>query len=96
MSEIEDDEGMDFVKHFQGAFAATEAVQERLARERKAARTPKQKARKGPPTKQKNFRATVDTLAKIEALAKLLGASETDVIVLAINELHKTRIGAPK
>jgi len=49
MSEIEDDEGMDFVAHFKGEFASANAVRERLARERKAARTPAQKARKGPP-----------------------------------------------
>jgi hypothetical protein len=93
MSEIEDDEGMDFVAHFKGEFASANAVRERLARERKAARTPAQKARKGPPTKQKNFRATADTLAKIEALAKLLDLNDTDVIVMAVDELAKARLG---
>jgi len=96
MSEIEEEEGMDFVAQFKGQFASMDAMKERMTRERKAARTPAQKARKGPPTKQKNFRATAETLAQMQALAKHLDLNDTEVIALAIDRLAKTELGAKK
>jgi hypothetical protein len=96
MSETEAEEGMDFVSQFQGAFAPKDAMLARLKRERRAAETPKQKARRGPPKKQVNFRATAETLAQLEALAKQLDQSATDVIALAINLLARTHLGAKK
>jgi hypothetical protein len=95
MSEIEE-EGEDFLAQFKGQFASMDAMKDRLARERKAGRTPAQKARKGPPKKQVNFRATLETLAQLDALAKHMGESTTDVIAMAIDELHKAHLGAKK
>jgi chromosome partitioning protein len=96
MSENETEEGMDFVSQFQGAFAAKDAMLERLKRERRAAETPKQKARRGKPKKQVNFRATEETLKQLEDLAEGLGKSTTDIIALAIDMLARTHLGAKK
>jgi hypothetical protein len=96
MSETEQEEGMDFVSQFQGAFASKDAMRARLERERRAAETPKQKARRGPPKKQVNFRATVETLAQLDTLAAALGKSTTDVIALAIDMLARAQLGTKK
>jgi hypothetical protein len=47
MSENETEEGMDFVSQFHGTFASKEVMLARLERERRAAETPKQRARRG-------------------------------------------------
>jgi hypothetical protein len=89
-----EEEGMDFVSAFKGTFASHQAIEQRLKAERRAGLTPKQRAKKGPPKKQINFRATAETKALIEALGEHLGKSVTDVIALAVEELAKSKLGA--
>ncbi len=91
-----DDEGMNFISAFRQKFAADPTrTNERRKAERRANLTPKQRARvKGPPKTQKNFRASVETVAQLKALVKKTGKSETDVIAGAIDSLAKQVLGA--
>jgi hypothetical protein len=92
-----EEEGEDFLAIFKGQYATNmDDVKQRMARERKAGRSAAQKARKKPPTTQKNFRATATTLAQLEALAKHLNLNDTAVIAMAIDELAKVRVGVKK
>lgn len=93
----EDAEGMDFLAAFTEKFGANpERTKARRKAERRANLTPKQRARtKGLPKKQKNFRASAETLAQLKALVSCTGKSETDVIAEAIADLaakHKAGI----
>jgi hypothetical protein len=60
---------------------------ERLAAERRAGLSPKQRARKGVAKEQMNIRVTVQTRATIEDLAGHLDITLTDVIEKAIKAL---------
>ena len=63
--------------------------------ERRAGRTAKQRerARKAPPKKQLNIRATAETRALIDRLCQHLDVSQTDVVELAIVELAARSLG---
>ena len=97
MAEAED-EGMDFVSMFAGEFKNRDGVDARLRAEKIAGLTQKQRASriKKTPKKQINFRASVETIALMDALAKHLEVGTTDVIVMAIEELAKAKLGAKK
>jgi hypothetical protein len=86
----ETEEGMDLVSAFKGRFGSIEGTRERLKAERRAGLTPKQRAKKAPPKKQVNFRATAETRALIRALAEHLDVSATDVIERALHALAET------
>lgn len=95
----DDAEGMDFLAAFTEKFGANpERTKARRKAERRANLTPKQRARtKGLPKKQKNFRASAETLAQLKSLVSHLGKSETDVIAEAISDLSsKHNVGARK
>jgi hypothetical protein len=83
MAEIE--EGMNFLSQLKGGFGLIEGTRERLKAERRAGLTPKQRAKKGPPKKQVNFRATAETRALIKAMSAHLDTDDTDVITRAIH-----------
>jgi hypothetical protein len=83
-------EGMDFVSAFRDKFAAPERMQVRLQAERRAGRTPKQRARKAIRDEQVNFRASKETRALIGALAEHLDVSMADVMERALQELAKS------
>jgi hypothetical protein len=88
-----EDEG-DRSSSFRGLFGSRKKVQDRLAAERKAGLTAKQRAarnEKAPPKQQVNFRASAETKARLEALAKLLNKSTTGTIELATEELAKAK-----
>ena len=65
---------------------------ERLAAERRAGLSPKQRARKGVAKEQMNIRVTAQTRATIEDLAAHLDVSLTDVFARAIQALA---VGTP-
>jgi hypothetical protein len=98
---VAEEEGMDFARLFRdqvgnstfGKDAARTEV--RLAAERKAGLTAKQRAaRKKPPKKQNNFRASPDTLAQLNALMRHLKTTKTGVIATAIAMLAERELGA--
>ena len=81
------DEGMDFKAVFNSQFGSRTRTEERLKAERRAAMTPKQRARKATRTEQVNFRCTPETRAQLERLAKALDQSMAEVITTAIARL---------
>ena len=83
----ETEEGMDFLADLKGGFGLIERTRARLKAERRAGLTPKQRAKKGPPKKQVNFRATAETRALIKAMSAHLDTDDTDVITRAIHAL---------
>jgi hypothetical protein len=88
MDDISEEAGLDFIGAFTDKFAQREKTQGRLKAERKAGLTPAQRNRaKGPPKKQINFRATLETEALIHALAEHLDKSVTDVMATAVEAL---------
>ena len=90
---IESEEGADFVSAFKEKFAGDPSrTKARANAERRAGMTPKQRARRGVPKAQKNFRASKETLAQLKALVARTGLTETDVIALAIDALAKSRL----
>jgi uncharacterized protein (DUF1778 family) len=58
--------------------------------------TPAQRSRKGPPKTQINFRATAETKAQLDALARQTGRSMTDLIAHAVDVLAERLLGAKK
>jgi hypothetical protein len=66
---------------------------ERLAAERRAGLSPKQRARRGTAKTQLNVRATDETRATIDALAGHLDVSITEVIARAVAALAKSTPG---
>jgi predicted DNA-binding protein len=92
MTEIE--EGTDYRQLFKSEFAKNRAgTDKRLKAERIASMTVKQRqarAARKPPKKQVNFRATEETRQLINALAKHLDKSVTDVIEMAVETLAKS------
>jgi hypothetical protein len=93
----DEDEGMDdFEKQFATKFGTNKAAtDERLTAERRAGLTAKQRAArraKPPPKRQKNFRASPETLAQLEALTARLDMSDTDIITMAIDRLAKAEL----
>lgn len=84
MADQEDDDEADWTGMFKNRFKSRDGVDQRLQAERKAGRTEKQRARKGPAKTQINFRATAATKAQIDALVAHLEKNATDVIALAI------------
>ena len=86
MADLEEDEGS-WETLFKDKFKSKDGTEKRLAAERRAGRTAKQRERRGPPKTQINFRATAETKAVIDALANHLGKSATDVLVQAVEEL---------
>lgn len=94
MSEAED-EGTDYTNLFQNAFATAKASKdERLRKERRANRTPKERNRggKGGVTRsaQINFRATPMTKKLLELVATKTGKSTGDLLEEAIADLART------
>ena len=86
----ETEEGFNFKSVFKGTFGSIEGTQERLKAERRAGLTPKQRAKKAPPKKQVNFRATAETRALIKALAEHLDVNVTDVMERAVHGLAES------
>lgn len=84
---IDSDEGANFLSAFHQKFAAAERTEARRKAERRAGLTPGQRARRGPPKVQLNFRATKETKALIDALADHTGSTITDVLARAVHEL---------
>jgi hypothetical protein len=82
---VETEEGTDFLSGFKGKFGSIESTQQRLKAERRAGLTPKQRAKKAPPKKQVNFRATAETRALIKTMSAHLDTDDTDVITRAIH-----------
>jgi hypothetical protein len=93
MADLE--EGMDFVSAFKQKFASSpESIQARLKAERRAGLTAKQRERaRAIPKKQINFRATEETKKLIDALAKHLDKTATDVMELAVATLARSLPG---
>jgi hypothetical protein len=95
MSEIEEEDG--WGDEFLGTYAKSRAgLEQRMKAERRAGRTAKQRARARKvvvPKKQLNIRATPETKAQLDRLCKQLGASQTEVVELAIAELGKKHLG---
>jgi hypothetical protein len=89
----EAEEGMNFLGGLTGGFGLIESTRERLKAERRAGLTPKQRAKKGPPKKQVNFRATAETRALVKAMSAHLDTDDTDVITRAIHALAETLPG---
>jgi hypothetical protein len=89
----ETEEGMDLMSAFKGRFGSIEGTRERLKAERRAGLTPKQRAKKAPPKKQVNFRATAETRALIRALAEHLDVNATDVMERAVHTLAQSLPG---
>lgn len=91
------DEGSSFIAAFKDQFGSKARTTARAQAERRAGLTPKQRARsKGPPKKQKNFRASEKTLAQLKALVAHTDTSDTDVIEMAIDALAKQLLGKGK
>jgi hypothetical protein len=89
-----DEEGMDITTQFTAQFGKdTAATERRLAAERRAGRTAKQRAasKEKPPAKtQVNFRATAETRAQIDALQSRFKIDQTAVIAMAIEALARS------
>jgi hypothetical protein len=66
-------------------------MERRIEDERRATRTPKQRARKAVRTEQMNFRVSVETKTLLASLADEMDLSATDVVVQAIEEFAKRR-----
>jgi hypothetical protein len=76
-----------------GDYLAGHSTEPRLKAEARAAKTPAQRKRRGPPPKvQVNFRASTTTRAQLEALSKALNVTVTDVIELAVQTLAETKL----
>jgi hypothetical protein len=84
-----DDDGFEdgLLKRFEGFGSDPSKPRQRRGRERTAALTPAQRSRRGPPTKQVNFRATARTREILEQLAAKLGKSQGYVIADALEAL---------
>lgn len=95
MADIEDEDEGSWTGVFAGKFKSRAGTDARLVAERKAGLTPKQRAAarkdKTPKKKQVNFRASSDTLVRLEALKNLLKKDATGIIELAIEELAKAK-----
>jgi hypothetical protein len=89
MIEKEEDDGS-WASAFQNTFKGREGLERRLKDERRAGRTPKQRAAKKPPKKQLNIRATDDTHVLLDKLADHLESTVTDVIERAIAQLAQS------
>jgi hypothetical protein len=66
-------------------------MEKRIEDERKATRTPKQRARKAVRTEQVNFRVSVESKALLAAVAETLQISATDVFMQALDEYAKRK-----
>jgi hypothetical protein len=86
MIEKEEDDGS-WESAFQDRFKGRAGLEQRLKDERKAGRTPKQRAPKKPRKKQLNIRATEETHALLNKLADHLKSTATDIIERAITQL---------
>lgn len=76
-------------------FGSLQATQARLEAERRAGRTPKQRARKATRTIQMNFRAEPALKALADGLAAKLDCSVASVIDRAVRELAEREGVAP-
>ena len=97
MTEAEEDDG--WADAFVGTYAKSrEGLEQRMQAERRAGRTAKQRkrARKAPPKKQVNFRATDETRALIKAMAAHLNTDDTDVIARAIYAFAESQLPGGK
>jgi hypothetical protein len=74
---------------FKNFGSSTTKAHARAERERLAGQSPAQRSRRGPPTKQVNFRATERTRDQIERLATKLGSANTEIIAEAIELLAR-------
>lgn len=92
-----DPEGIDFeaefLKHFPSSqgnqYGDPKKTRERLKEEKKAGRSPAQRARKVTRDKQINFRASKETSDLLNELATLKDCSQADVIEAALPLLAK-------
>lgn len=77
------------------AFQDTDALENRLKLERKANRTKGERKRKAKPkkhrTEQVNVRMTKEKKALVDAIARHLGLSVTDVIERAVTEMAQNQ-----
>jgi hypothetical protein len=96
----DDEEEASWSEYFKGKFTSREGTEKRLEAERKAGRTEKQRERQKSlgqkKKKQMNVRLSDESRAQIDALAKHLDETATDVIRLAIDELAKAKLGTKK
>jgi hypothetical protein len=79
----------ELTKRFEGFGSDPSKPRKRRARERTAGLTAAQRSRRGPSTKQVNFRATDRTCELIEAIAGKLGKSQGKAIAEAVDNLAK-------
>ena len=92
MNADDDDAGFEaaLAAKFGSGYGASRAgANARQRRELRQGETPAQRARRGPPTKQMNFRATDRTRGLIDTLAGKLDVPNTQVIAMAIELLAK-------
>jgi hypothetical protein len=95
----DDEEEASWSEYFKGKFTSREGTEKRLEAERRAGRTAKQRERqRSLPKKKKqmNVRLSDESRAQIDALAKHLSETATDVIRLAVDELAKAKLGTKK
>ena len=87
----EDDDGFmaQLAARFNSYGTSPAKVEARAQRERAAGMTTAQRARRGPPTRQLNIRATERTRGLIERLGDKLGQSQTQIIADAIELLAR-------
>lgn len=86
-----DEEGMDFEAAMREQLAqpVMQSTKERLKAERKAGRTPKQRAKRAKKPHPVNFRASAETFDLIVTLMAKLGADKTAVLERGIACLAK-------
>jgi hypothetical protein len=96
-SQMNDEEGINFIDGFKAAFGNPVRTRARWKAERRAGLTPKQRAKlRGRVSKtQMNFRVPSETKAQLEALSKSLGLSMTDVLVQAVAAFAKVASHSP-
>jgi hypothetical protein len=92
-----DDEGASYAEFIgvftRETFAKPEHTRARLKAERRAGLSPKQRAKRGEPKKQVNFRADDATRALIGRLSAHHKLDKTAILLLAIDKLAETTFG---
>lgn len=87
-----DDEGQDFASFFGGSYGHSEQrTEDRIKEERRAGRTPAQRARRARKTTQINFRTTEKIKALAQALADDMGVNVAGAVERAILDLAEKR-----
>jgi len=96
-ADVNEERGISYLAAFKEKFAASPERANARRKSGRTKRTPNRRTRtKGPPKRQKNFRASAETLAQIKKLATRTRKSETDVIAMAIDALAKQLVKGPR